>query len=178
MTVTYTDADRNAPMTADAFVPRYARARRARKGVRTWMILAPIGALVFLGGGAAMIMGGAESQPLVEPEPVSPLIRPLETTSAPLESAVAPAALETASAPAPVVREAPPAPPPAVQRRDAGEGRAAPAQTVTPRVETIPEPTGPRAYNASPATITTRAPTAAASTATPPAPAIQTTPLN
>ena len=179
MTVTYTDADRNPRITADAFVPRYARARRTRKGVRTWMILAPIGALVFVGGGAAMVSGGAESQPLVEPEPVSPVVRPLETTTAPFESSVAPAALANSAAPEPLIREAPPAPPPAVQRRDAGEGRAALPQAVTPpRVEAAPEPTEPRADSASPATFTTPAPTAAAPTATPPAPAIQTTPLN
>ena len=167
MTVTYTDTDRNAPMTADAFVPRYARARRARKGVRTWMILAPIGARVFVGGGAVMMVGGAESQPLVEPETVSPLVRPLETTTAPLESSVDPSSLANAAAPPPLVREAPPVPPPAIQRR------AAPVQAATPRVETVPEPTGPRAYSASSAANTTDA-----SPETPPVPAIQTTPLN
>ena len=56
MTVTYTDrAIRNTSVEADNFVPRYARARRAKKGVRTWMILAPIGALVLIGGGAAIV---------------------------------------------------------------------------------------------------------------------------
>ena len=36
MTVTYTDDTiRNTPVEADTFVPRYARTKRAKKGVRT-----------------------------------------------------------------------------------------------------------------------------------------------
>ena len=36
MTVTYTeDAVRNTSAETDSFVPRYARAKRAKKGVRT-----------------------------------------------------------------------------------------------------------------------------------------------
>ena len=182
MTVTYTDADiRNTSVEAETFVPRYARPRRAKKGVRTWMILAPIGALALIGGGAAMIIGGGtETQPLVEPQPVAPLVRPIEAAPAPLESSIAPAALTTpAAAPAPVVREAAPTPPPAVQRRvGAVERRAAQTPAVTPRAETVTAPTGPLAYSASPSTGATQAPTAPAPTVTPPAPAIQTTPLN
>jgi hypothetical protein len=178
MTVTYTeDAIRNTSAEAETFVPRYARAKRARKGVRTWMILAPIGALALIGGGAAMLMGGTESQPLVEPEPVAPAVQPL--VAAPLESSVSPSALTTpAAVPAPVVREAPPAPPPAVQRRATpAERRVAPA-TVAPRVETAPEPTGPQAYSASPSEVTVQSPLTPAPTSAPRAPAIQTAPLN
>ena len=54
-----------------AFVPRYARTARSRKPVRTWMILAPIGAVVLLGGGALLLAGGGE-----------PAMRPAETTAA------------------------------------------------------------------------------------------------
>lgn len=180
MTVTYTDdAIRNTSVEADTFVPRYARARRAKKGVRTWMILAPVGALALIGGGVVMIMGGgAETQPLVEPQPLAPMVQPLEAAPAPLESSVAPAALTTpAAAPAPVVHEPAPSAPPAVQRRvGAVERRAAPAPAATPRTETVTGPTGPVAYSASPSTSAT--PAAPAPTATPPAPAIQTTPLN
>ena len=49
----------NAPYT-----PVYARsgkARNGRKAVKTWMILVPIGAVVMIGGGVAMAIGGRSS---------------------------------------------------------------------------------------------------------------------
>lgn len=188
MTVTYTDEmARNSSPEADSFVPRYARANRTKKGLRTWMILAPIGALALVGGGAAMIMGGgSETQPLVEPEPVSPMVQPMATAQVPLESSVAPAALTVpTSTPAPVIRDAAPVRESTPSRPVVAERRAAPVErqaaaqpTVSPRVEApgveaLPEPTGLRPYSASPAVATAPSPTV-----TPPAPSIQTAPLN
>ena len=171
MSVTYTDSPMsNASSAQDAFVPRYARAKRAKKGVRTWMILAPIGAVVLVGGGAAMMMSGGETQPLAEPAP-TPAVQPLASVPAPLDSSTAPAALtanaiEPAAAPAPVVREAIPTPAlaPVTQRRAIPTPAPAETAVATPS-EAVVEPTGPRPY------------TAEAGAATAPAPAIQTAPL-
>lgn len=158
MTVTYTeDTLRNDPIRDEVFVPRYARTGRARKkgGVRAWMILAPVGALALIGGAAAVMMSGETGEgSLVANDAPAPLVR-----TAPLESSTAPDALanglpsnvtitETAPAPAPLVREAPPAPPPAIQRRQPTERRAAPVEPA-PVVEQAPaEPTGPQPYTA------------------------------
>lgn len=173
MSVTYTDGRMSdVSTTQDAFVPRYARAKRAKKGVRTWMILAPIGALVLVGGGAAMMMSGGDSQPLVEPAP-TPAVQPLTSVPAPLESSAASApltanAIEPAAAPVPVVREATPAaaptPAPVTQRRAIPTPAPADTPAAAPR-EAVVEPTGPRPY------------TAEAGATTAPAPAIQTAPL-
>lgn len=179
MTVTYTDDRmRNTSATADTFVPRYARAKRARKGVRTWMILAPIGAVVLIGGGAAMMMSSGETQALVEPAPTATALQPFEAVAAPLERSVAPSTLavnaaEPAATPAPVVREAARARAPTVQRRVVPVERTpAAAPAVTPRE--VVEPTGPRPYTADTATV---APPAAAPATPVPAPVIQTAPL-
>ncbi len=153
MTVTHVDNTlRTEPINEEIFVPRYAQTGRRKKGgVRTWMILAPIGALVAIGGGAVMMMGAPESEPLVA-ERASPLVQP----AAPLESSTAPAALTTGdlpanvtiteTAPAPVVREAPPAPPPAVQRRQPAERRAAPVETAPAEAVATPPLAGPQPY--------------------------------
>ena len=45
MSMTYADANTET-RTEDAFVPRYARPTKSKKSVKTWMILAPIGAVV------------------------------------------------------------------------------------------------------------------------------------
>lgn len=169
MTVTYTDDTvRNEPMADEVFVPRYARTGKSHSkgGIRTWMILAPIGALAVLGGGAVMMMGGdAGDEALVASEAPAPLIQP----AVPLESSTGPAALAigdlpgnatiSEAAPAPVVREAPPAPPPAVQRRQPLQRGAAPVEAA-PTVEQAPAvPTGPQPYVASnPADVPARAP--------------------
>ena len=67
MSLTYTDdtprayAETSAPRTEEAYVPVYARgrSRKARKsGLRSWMILAPIGVLVLGGVAAMMLMDG------------------------------------------------------------------------------------------------------------------------
>ncbi len=193
MTVTYTDnVTPTHSIEADSFVPRYARAKRARKGVKTWMILAPIGAVVLVGAGAVMMMnGGSESQPLVEPGPASPVVQPmnaqpLDSMPAPLESSVAVAPLTPAAAPVSVVREAASAPAPDAERRAVPvERRAVPA--TAPVVETPAEPTGPRPYTVAPqANGTTSARNSdtpapvvrPAPDPTPPVPAIETAPLN
>lgn len=188
MSVTYTDNTLNNTNDTTDFVPAYARGTRRKKPVRTWMILAPIGALALIGGGAAMMLQGGESPtPLAEPAPVAaqPLaVQPL-TPAAPLESSTLP---DNASAsiapptPAPVVSERRADPAPVVQRRQSApvERRAEPVQAA-PSVETAPEPIGPQPYtatqslNAAP-TAPTTAPAAPAPATR--APAIQTAPLN
>ncbi|HEY0926312.1 hypothetical protein, partial [Brevundimonas sp.] len=90
MSVTYTD-DR-AEMREDTFVPVYARTKsRARRkgGVRTWMILAPIGAVLVGGAAAAMMMNpGAEPEPaaLAEPAATGPVL-PAAPAPLPMEAA-------------------------------------------------------------------------------------------
>lgn len=188
MSVTYTE-DRIDPVTEETFVPVYARrgsSAKSKGGLKTWMILAPLGAIAVIGGGALMLMGGsneADEAALVEPASTAPVLplAPTETAAAPLTSAATPAPVEVAAqpaaAPAPAVREAAPvrraaAPAPAARR-------AAPAPT--PRVETPAEPTGPRSYSA-PAASTPSTSTLNTSPATPApaprAPVISTQPLN
>lgn len=88
MSLTYTDHTRT-DNTDTVFIPAYARGKsRKNKGVKTWMILAPIGAVVLAGSAAAMLMGGGdEAAPMVEtpaarcpPWPRSP--RPRWSTAA------------------------------------------------------------------------------------------------
>ena len=166
MSVTYADDHVEADNTP--YVPAYARGRaKSRKKVKTWMILAPIGAAILVGGGALMVMGGGEeSMPLAESEIAAPVLPAAGLTPAP---ATPDLAASTAMTPAPVVNVPQPAVEPAapvVQRRAAPE-RAAPV--AAPVVEAPVEPTGPRPFvsEASPAT----------SAATPPAPTITVQPL-
>ena len=129
MSLTYTDDTARTytetpARSEEAYVPVYARSRSRkarRSGVRSWMILAPIGVLV-LGGAAAMMLmdGGREAPALAEP-----------AATAPVMPAAAPAALNAAAAPtpapvdaAPLPREAAPAATPV--RRAAPARRAAP----------------------------------------------------
>lgn len=180
MSVTYTDNTlNNTDQTAD-FVPAYARTKRAKKGPKTWMILAPIGALALIGGGAVMMLqGGEPSTPLAEPAPVvaEPLAVQSLSPAAPLESSTLP---DNASAsiapptPAPVVTERRADTAPVVQRRQAAPAaRRAEPTPVTPRAEAAPEPTGPQPYVAS-----TPAPAVATPAPATPAPAITVSPLN
>lgn len=161
MSVTYTE-DHNEALREDTFVPVYARtkASRARKGgVRSWMILAPIGVLV-IGGAAAAIMtmgeGDVSPAPLAEPAATAPV---LPTTPAPM--AMEPAPVD--STPAPVVREAAPAPAPV--RRAAPRVQApAPAVNPAPRVMTPAPSAATSTLNsapAAPAPTVTPAPTPA-----------------
>lgn len=165
----YPNAREEAP-----FVPVYARTGRSRTkkgGVRTWMILAPIGVLVLGGVTAAMLMSGGEEVapvPVLEPAataPVLPATAPLAATSAPVE--IAPA--EAAPAPAPVVR-----------REAAPVRRAAPAPTAR---QTAPAPAVREAAPPSPSTLNSAPPTpapapTAPAAAEPPPPAIVVQPLN
>ncbi|MEQ7154065.1 hypothetical protein [Brevundimonas aurifodinae] len=168
MTVTYTDdTARNEPMIEEVFVPRYARTRKSRSkgGIRTWMILAPVGVVALIGGGAAVMMSGETgNEPLVAREAPVPLVQP----AVPLESSTARAALSTDDLPggvtltetaaAPVVREAPPTRPAAIQRRQPVERRAAPAEPAPVMEQAPTEPTGPQPYVATTPTIDAPAP--------------------
>lgn len=180
MSITYTD-DQNT-QTETAFVPSYARRSARPKKVRTWMVLAPIGAIALIGGGALMLMNGPSSAPapLAEPAapavaslPVNPAVTPMTNAMTPLAPLATPTPVEAAQ----VTREVAPAPRTAPVRRAAPVVRAEPTTPPTPRIETPAEPTGPRAYSASPAvTPSTSAPVTAP--AAPPAPAISVQPLN
>ena len=160
MSVTYTDETNDRALNSDApYVPAYARSRQSRKskgGIKTWMILAPIGVLAVGGVGAVMLMNG-EPAPMVEAEATTPapiVSQPLsnDVATAPLTSAATPAPVEVAQAPAPapVARAASP------EREAAPVRRAAPrvAAPVTPRVEEAPVLTGPQPYSAAPSTTT------------------------
>lgn len=167
MTVTYPH-DRPMPQgerldapREEPFVPVYARtgrnARGGRKGgVKTWMILAPIGVLVLGGAAAALVMGQVDEPapaPLVEPAATAPVLptQPL-AIEAPVEAAAAPV-VEATPAPAPVARRAAPA------RRTA----PAPARPATPVAtrEAPAEPAGPQPYTSSLNTTPAAAPTPA-----------------
>lgn len=153
MTLTYPH-DRPSPqhlpsedVREEPFVPVYARNRRgvrSRKGgVKTWMILAPLGVLVLGAGAAAMMMGGEDvaPAPLVEPAATAPALpaQPLLTSAAPIEATPV---VEATPAPAPVVRRTAPAP----ARRAAPVREPTPAPAPTPRVEV--EPAGTEPYTA------------------------------
>lgn len=184
MSVTYTDETNDRTLNSDApYVPAYARSRQSRKskgGIKTWMILAPIGVLAVGGVGAVMLMNG-EQAPMVEAEATTPapiVSQPLsnDVAAAPLTSAATPAPVEVAQAPAPapVARAASP------EREAAPVRRAAPrvAAPVTPRVEEAPVLSGPQPYSAAPSTTTSsptstlnRAPVAVTPAPTPATPA-------
>lgn len=166
MSVTYPDhivVDR--PVAANAvagpppvaesapYTPVYARsgkARNGRKAVKTWMILAPIGAVVLIGGAVTMAIGGDSSEPLGAPVAVEST--PLATDAAPL----APATPVPAATVAPVATVAPAAPAPVARQAVVTPSRA---PVVRPRVETpavaaaaaaaaepAPAPAGPQPY--------------------------------
>ena len=195
MSVTYPH-DRTPPhentlsppvVAEEPFVPRYARTRKSsgRKSggqIKTWMILAPVGAVVLGGLSAVMLMNGGEETvaPLTEPAataPVLPAVPVTGTAAAPLTSASTPAPVEAAPVPvAPVVREAAPL------RRAAPAPRSTPrAETPTPAPRVAPAPSAvtPRLNTApttSPTTTLNTAP-ATPTPAQPPAPAIVVEPL-
>lgn len=175
MTVTYPH-DRPLPHDThmeearpEPYVPVYARTRgstRSRKGgVKTWMILAPVGVLVLGGVAAAMIAGSGDDAPpapLVEPAATAPVLpaQPLISEVAPLETSGAPVIeAAPAPAPAPVVRAAP------ARRAAPAPARPAPAATR----EAPAEPVGAQPYTSSLNTSPTAAP---ATPAPAPAPVI------
>ena len=189
MTYTYTQDTTASPIDRQpvateqdaVFTPSYARRPVKQKKLKTWMVLAPIGALALIGGAATMLLtGGEEAQPLAEPAPITVASTPLApaTVSPPLSStpvASTPAPVAVAPAPATVVRESAPV------RRAAPVNRTAPVRetTAASRTRAPVEPTGPQTYSssgASPIQSPTVAPTPAP--VTPPAPAITVQPLN
>ncbi|MDZ4364682.1 hypothetical protein [Brevundimonas sp.] len=177
MTVTYTDdlkpSDLHSDREEPVFTPVYARGKsRRNKPVKTWMILAPIGALVLGGSALAMMMAPASESTIGQAEPATDaMTTPL---SAPLASIPEPVAMtpEPVAAPAPVPAmraEAAPAP----VRRAAPASRAAAPATAPARVATPAEQTGPRPYTSE--ATPDAAPTAPA--ITPAAPSISVQPL-
>ena len=151
---------RTADVDSAPYTPVYARsgkARTGRKAVKTWMILAPIGAVVLIGGGVAMALGGETADPVSSPGPVQPApfaasidagIAPpaLQTSAAGIEATSAPVGMQTAEG-----RRATPALRPPVE--------AVPAATP---VETAPTPTGPQPYVGADEPVTPAVPSAPA----------------
>jgi hypothetical protein len=107
MSVTYPE-DRADAVREETFVPVYARtkAQRGRKGgIRSWMILAPIGVLVIGGAAALMVMNGGgdvAEAPLAEAAATAPV---LPTTPVPLTAPLAAEPAPVDTTPTPVVRE-------------------------------------------------------------------------
>ncbi|HYC97624.1 hypothetical protein [Brevundimonas sp.] len=157
MTVTYPH-DRPLPQDShlegpreEPFIPVYARtgrsARGRKGGIKTWMILAPIGVLV-LGGAAAALMMGDRGEvapaPLAEPAATAPVLpaQPVTAEAAPVE--VAPV-VEATPAPAPVVRRTAPA---SARRPVAPARTSAAAPAPAARVVAPAQPVGPQPYTA------------------------------
>ncbi|MFN4040819.1 MAG: hypothetical protein ACK4I0_04040 [Brevundimonas sp.] len=178
MSMTYS-TDREPGIFEETLPPREAESRnaparrkaRAGKPIKTWMILAPLGALVLVGSGALMLQGGENTSAALTAEPAAAAPAPAAPLAAPA------AAMVTEAAPAPV-QAAPVETAPAPVQRAASPTRAATpvAATRTPAVETPVEPTGPRPYAAEAAP--TASLNAQPASAAPPAPAITTQPLN
>lgn len=175
MSVTYTDtdySDRDA-VVEEAYVPVYARKRAARGragsgGVKTWMILAPLGLVVVGGVSAAMLMnGGGEAERVAAPAAPAPAVAEAPLTdvrpSEPL--AAAPVAAVPEAAPAPVRRVAP------VQRR------AAPAAAVDSAAADDAGNEATAGLNRAQAAQTSAAPAPTTTPATPPAPTIEVQPF-
>lgn len=172
MSMTYANANTDA--RADTtFVPRYARPTKSKKSVKTWMILAPIGAVVLLGSGVAVMMGGEQTAPAQPAETAAPAMQTAPAamtaaqapvTPAPVEVAPTSAAASTpAAAPAPVARRAEP-----VARR------VAPAveRPAAARVETPAAPAGPQPYTAPAASTSSTSQLNTAPAASTPAPVV------
>lgn len=155
--------DRVQPaVEAEPFVPVYARKRssRGKGGVKTWMILAPVGALALAGIAAALIMGGGEETaepvlaesaatlPVLPATPVAPAAA-LSTPALTIDTTdVPPAVAVREQAP---VRRATPAP---ARRVVPAPARPAATATTTTRVETPAQSTSPQPYAASPSAST------------------------
>lgn len=176
MTVTYTDDLKHTETRPDraeqVFTPVYARSKSRRtKPFKTWMILAPVGAVVLSGSAIAMMMAPPSTGRLAEAEPAGeamtmPLSAPLATIPEPV--AMTPAAVEApAPAAAPVAR-AEPAP---AMRRSASPPAARPV--AAPQAVSA-EPMGPRPFSSE----TSATAEAAAPAITPAAPNISVQPLD
>lgn len=131
----------------EPFVPVYARNHRGvrgrKGGVKTWMILAPVGVLVLAAAAAALVMGDRDAvapPPLAEPAATAPVL-PAQPLPAELAAVEAAPVIEATPSPAPVVRRTVSAPP----RRAAATVRAT---TPAPRVVVPAEPASPQPYTA------------------------------
>lgn len=171
MTITYPH-DRSMPNDGvpdvareEPFVPVYARTRSARGrkgGVKSWMILAPIGVLVLGAAAVVLVMGEGDDvapAPLAEPAATGPVLptRPLVNEITPVET---PAGTTIEVAPEPALRAAP-APTPARRAAPAPARRSDPAPATR---EASVEPAGPQPYTSS---LNTTPPTAATDTPAP-----------
>lgn len=187
MSMTYADAaDRNvveAPADGSGvFVPRYAQRRKSHKPVKTWMILAPIGALAVVGTAAALIMGGEQAATPADPATVgSPQMQtaPRALQPADTQAVVMPSVVDAPAA-QPVQAEPVSAP----RRAEAAPRRVAPAQTASrPQPTTVEaELDGPRPYSAEATTALNAAPAAPAqapiSVRVPSTPTVSVQPVN
>ena len=136
---------------AEAYTPVYARRPVRRKGkVKSWMILAPVGALTVAALGAWALMNPGEetaAPAAAEPAPIAaPALTtdPLLTEAATPEDAVLQPPLEATPAPTP----APVASTPRAEPASAPAAREAQAEPAAEPVETIAPPAGPQAYDA------------------------------
>lgn len=152
MSLTYSNepkpyAERVEPVEAAPVVPVYARKRASRDkgGVKTWMILVPVGLLTLGGIGAALMMGGGEEAAgptLSEPAATLPVI-PATPLTPPVAPAPAVVTVDTADTPPAVaVREQAPARVAAAApaRRATAPAASAPARIQTPAPVTSPQP--------------------------------------
>ena len=135
---------------------RSGKARTGRKAVKTWMILAPIGAVVLIGGGVAMAIGGETADPVSSPGPVQPA-----PFAAPLDAGIAPSALQTSAAGIEAT-SAPVATQTAEGRRATPALRSVEAAPAATPVETAPTPTGPQPYLGADEPVTPALPSAPA----------------
>lgn len=159
MSITYSDAPVERPdlrgqgVDARVHVPAYARHRhRSDKRVKTWMILAPLGAAVLIGAGVLMVTGErpasgglVEPAPALDATPVAPLAQPMTdiaTGMLALEASPPVQNVESETAIQPIV-------PAGASTQRTTPASAAP---VSPPAEavTVTEPTGPRPYAAEP----------------------------
>ncbi|MFN7129921.1 MAG: hypothetical protein ACK4OJ_12740 [Brevundimonas sp.] len=147
--------------TDEVFVPRYAQRRhKSNKPVKTWMIIAPIGALAAIGTAAALMMGGEQAAPAAPAESVSTLASPMQTAPTALAPAATPL-VEPTPVEAPV--QATPVAEPTPRRAEPAPRRAAPAvERPAARVETPTEPNGPQPYSAASTPVLNTAPEASA----------------
>lgn len=194
MSVTYTDtdySDRDA-VVEEAYVPVYARKRAARGragagGVKTWMILAPLGLVVVGGVSAAMLMnGGGEAEMVAAPAAPAPAVAQAPLTDLMASTASADAAALTAMRPAEPVAAAPiaavPVAAPAPTRRAAPvQRRVAPAAAIeSAAADDAADDAGDEAtaeLNRAQAARTSTAPATTATPATPPVPVIEVQPF-
>jgi hypothetical protein len=154
--------DATGRATDGVFVPRYAQSRhKSNKPVKTWMVIAPIGALAVIGTAAALMMGGGEqAAPAAPVESVSTLAPATQTAPTALAPVATPLA-EPTPVQAPV--QAAPAAEPTPRRAEPAPRRAAPAvERPAARVETPAEPTGPQPYSVASTPALNTAPAASA----------------